>query len=60
MNTSILYVLNISKELDSNKAMASVIGGFSHGYGVYDHYGRGSWKFSPAVMYNQLWKTYNV
>ncbi len=41
MTTSVLSDLNISKEMDS-KAMANVIGGFSHGYGVYDKYDQGS------------------
>ncbi len=52
MNTLVLNDLNISKELDS-KAMAGVIGGFSHGYGVYDHFDRGSWK----LIYRNSFRT---
>jgi hypothetical protein len=44
--------LNTSKELDTT-AMAKLIGGFSHGYGVYDHYDQGSWK----LIYRNSFRT---
>ena len=52
MTTLVLNDLNISKELDVN-AMANVIGGFSHGYGKYDHYDQGSWK----LIYRNSFRT---
>ena len=71
MTTLVINDLNISKELDS-KAMAGVIGGFSHGYGNYDKFDRGSWKLIyrnayrarvykngkryHAIQYHYTWK----
>ena len=52
MTTLVLNELNTSKELDS-KAWSSVIGGFSHGYGVYVKYDRGSSK----LIYRNSFRT---
>ena len=47
-----IHDLDVSKDLDKT-AMSHILGGFSHGYGSYDHFDQGSWK----LIYSNSFRT---